>query len=696
MQEGFWAATTEVIALDRRLTGVGRKRSSLEGSPALSRARRRPAVVLGVFFLSLYLLTMGGHLDSPDEELMFQVTRSLAERGSMDIGTAASPEQLAQTGVDGRQYTHYGPVTSLLSVPFYDLGRAAAALMPPRYTDVVERFAVGLRDPLISAAACVVFYAIAVDFGFGTAVAILLTLAFGVATFVWPLVRYSWSEPVTGFWLLLSVYAAMRALRTAPLKWSAISSIALGLAIGSKITTAVAAPALLLFLVAGGPGSLRRRLERALPFGLMLLLPAIGIAILNVVRFGSPLVTGYYMEGYLWHPIGLAGLLVSPSKSLFLYAPVALLGLLGFTRLATRFPWQSAVFFWLVAAHVLVYGLLVVWWHGDAAWGPRYLMPVVPFVVLPAGALLAWTSGVARQLAWDAFRVLVGLGLVVNLGGVLVDQRVSFADLLQDADYNLVRMEDQRWDPSLSPVLIHWGEFTNRVGIFVHWWSQPVSLVSGTYAKEPVDPIDADEAARSDLFPRWTSGSAAFAVKSHDQPVQLTLEYADNRPGALGPAVVQIYVDGARLSQTDARHSVSSTPLPDERPRYLVNARLDDAVRGKDTALVEIRSQTWQPARDTPPNADIRDLGIQIWNVRFESNGHDLSLSEAPFSPMPVTDARPWSYEVETWFYTAPHLADVWLWYLYLSGLPVWLMLLGLAPVAGLAWSGMHLRRYLT
>ena len=63
---------------------------------------------------------------------------------------------------------------------------------------------------------------------------------------------------------------------------------------------------------------------------------------------------------------------------------------------------------------------------------------------------------------------------------------------------------------------------------------------------------------------------------------------------------------------------------------------------------------------------------------------------------MPVTDARPWSYEVETWFYTAPHLADVWLWYLYLSGLPVWLMLLALAPVAGLAWSGMHLRRYLT
>jgi hypothetical protein len=694
MHSWFWSAAHAVSAPDRPRTGV-RVRVA-RARPERSLRAPGPALVLGVFLVCLYLLTMGGHLDSPDEELMFQVTRSLAERGSMDIGTAVSPEQLAQTGVDGRQYTHYGPVTSVLGVPFYDVGRAVASLMPPRYTDVVERFAVGLRDPLVSAAACVVFYATAVELGFGIGVAVPLTLGFGMATFVWPLAKYSWSEPVTGLWLSLSVYAAMRALRTTPLKWSAISSIALGLAIGSKITAAVAAPALLLYLFAAGPGPLPRRLKRCLPFGLMLLLPAIGIAILNEVRFGNPLVTGYYMEGYVWHPIGVAGLLVSPSKSLFLYAPLALLGLVGFATLAARCAWESAVFFWLVATHVLIYGLLVVWWHGDAAWGPRYLAPVVPFLVLPVGALLAWTRGVARQLTRDAFGVLAGLGLVVNLGGVLVDQRVSFADLLKDADYNLVRMEEQRWDPSLSPVLIHWAELANRVSTFAAWWSRPVSLVSGTYAKEPVEPVDAEEAAKSELFPRWTSGSAAFSVKNPGQPVKLTLEYADNRPGALGPAVVQIHVDGAPLPQRDIRRTVSSVPLPDKRPRYVVTASLDDALAGKDSAVVEVRSQTWQPARDTPPNADIRDLGIQIWNVRFESNGHDLSLSEAPFSPMPVTDARPWSYEVETWFYTAPHLADVWLWYLYLSGLPVWLMLLGLAPVAGLAWSGMHLRRYLT
>jgi hypothetical protein len=103
---------------------------------------------------------------------------------------------------------------------------------------------------------------------------------------------------------------------------------------------------------------------------------------------------------------------------------------------------------------------------------------------------------------------------------------------------------------------------------------------------------------------------------------------------------------------------------------------------------VEIRTQTWQAPRD------IRDLGIQMWDLTFRSNGQELALSDAPLVPMPVSDERPWSFALETWFYTPPwHLADVWLWYLLLSDLPHWLMLVALVPAAGLTWSGIQLWR---
>jgi hypothetical protein len=648
--------------------------------------------MLGAFFLCLYLLTMGGHLDSPDEEVMFQVTRSLAEHGTLSVaatnGLDITPPGVVTAGV-GDVYTHYGVVSSLLSVPFYEFGRGMAAFLPARYTDVVERFAVGLRNSLISAGTCVVLFAVAFDLGFGATAALALTLAFGLSTLAWPYSKHSWSEPVTAFWLLLAVYLAVRSVRDTRITWPILCSVAFGLAVGSKITAAAAAPGFMIFLFAGGTCTLRTRVTRCTVFTCALAVPALAMASLNVMRFGDPFNAGYYVETYRWNPIGVAGLLLSPSKSLFLYAPLALLGLVGIVWLARRLPWEAALLMWLFLSQLLLYGLVVTWWHGDAAWGPRYLVPIMPFVVLPLGAVLAWTSGRERRVAWVGLATLGALGILVNLGGVLVDQRVSFIYLLQTAaGGNLGRMEEQRWTPELSPVLIHWNEAFRRIGNIGNLNSQPVSIASGTYGAEGAGPVDTGAVPQPDLFPRWTSGTTIIDLRNHGQPTEFTLEYLDNRPQSIGPAVIQVFVDGSPLPEADITRAQSTVPLPDKRLPWFLHATLDDAVTGHDSAIIELRTQPWRAPRD------IRDLGIQIWDLRFRSDGQILPVSDALLVPMPVTDEQPWSFAVETWFYTPPwHVADIWIWYLYLSGLPHWFMLLAVLPVVGLAWSGTQLWR---
>ncbi len=73
-----------------------------------------------------------------------------------------------------------------------------------------------------------------------------------------------------------------------------------------------------------------------------------------------------------------------------------------------------------------------------------------------------------------------------------------------------------------------------------------------------------------------------------------------------------------------------------------------------------------------------------------------LPLVESPAPPLPVSDAEPWSFVTEEWFYVpTTHLADVWLWYLALSGLPRALLLLGLIPAVGLVASAVLLMRSL-
>src|SRR5437764_660461 len=101
MHGPFWSTTTVVSAPDRLLAGL-RQHNAIAAGDRRAGWHLRPAFLLGVFFLSLYLLTMGGHFDSPDEELMFLTTRSLVERGAVDIGDAGAAELpgVVQPGAD--------------------------------------------------------------------------------------------------------------------------------------------------------------------------------------------------------------------------------------------------------------------------------------------------------------------------------------------------------------------------------------------------------------------------------------------------------------------------------------------------------------------------------------------------------------------------------------------------------------------
>jgi hypothetical protein len=86
---------------------------------------------------------------------------------------------------------------------------------------------------------------------------------------------------------------------------------------------------------------------------------------------------------------GFVGLSVSPYKGLFWYAPVLLLGLVGAFPFTRRYPWEGLAFLGLIGAHFLGYSRYN-YWSGGVAWGSRYMLPVVPFLVMLAAPVWAW------------------------------------------------------------------------------------------------------------------------------------------------------------------------------------------------------------------------------------------------------------------------------------------------------------------
>jgi hypothetical protein len=85
------------------------------------------------------------------------------------------------------------------------------------------------------------------------------------------------------------------------------------------------------------------------------------------------------------------GLGISPYKGLLWYSPALILGLIGIIPFLRRHFWEGLAFLGLVGALLLGYSRYN-YWSGGVAWGSRYMLPAVPFLVLLAAPVWEWMA----------------------------------------------------------------------------------------------------------------------------------------------------------------------------------------------------------------------------------------------------------------------------------------------------------------
>jgi hypothetical protein len=251
--------------------------------------------------------------------------------------------------------------------------------------------------------------------------AVFLALAYGVGTSVWSTSSQTlWQHGSNEFFLALGIYALARGGR--PLV--AVAGAAFAAATTCRPTSAVfvvAAAAWLLVvnrraLVAFVGGSIPITLALAaynayylgssLVFGQAVVGPAIALA-----KTGSPDI----WQTSLW--VGLAGLLVSPSRGLFVFSPWLVLAVAGAVVAWRRTEYGPLRPLTIAAAAVIAVQAKFFDWWGGWAFGYRPIVDLAPVLAALAIPVVGWALATRRRAT--AMAVLTGWSVFVQALGAL-------------------------------------------------------------------------------------------------------------------------------------------------------------------------------------------------------------------------------------------------------------------------------------
>ena len=374
--------------------------------------RALPHVALFLFLTGVYVLTGPGRIDIIDGQYRFEVSRSLVEVGNTTLRDPVLDRGLI--GPDGARYSGYGPAASLTAVPLVAVAHAVA----PGDRELAQ-FLFSFTSALLAALAAVLLFATYELMGVARRRALAATLTVALATLMWPLATSTFDQAQQACAVIGAVYAGRRAATADSWRWASIAGLAAALIVAFQNVYIVLVPAAAFACMTDGErivGFVRSR--RFVAFAIA---AAVGVACVvayNVVRTGtltaSSNVTGTSLFG---NPIvGVAGLLVSPGKSVFLYSPPLILALFGWRRFRAGQPGTARAALALIGVHFVVIASLS-FWGGDWAWGPRYTLVTLPLVCL-ALPFIALPRAVTRGV--------VVLGVVVQLFAISVDHQRFF------------------------------------------------------------------------------------------------------------------------------------------------------------------------------------------------------------------------------------------------------------------------------
>ncbi len=324
-------------------------------------------------------------------------------------------------------YSDKAPGLSFLGIPFYLLGKFVAYSIFGKYEFVFIRGTLAsfmvLCSSILTALSVVVIFELCKLFEISEKTSLLtaLSYAFGTIAFVYGVTFFA--HGTSAFLLVSAAYLTVHYFKNERKDNTKVflAGLALGYSVCVEYQNILALPPFLLFYL------YKREFKNLILF-LFPYLACLGtLAWYHNTIFGSPFATPYMYQGFsgevqsvhaFSYPLhlGLWGLLFGTSHGLFYLSPFLLFAIYGFVLFFRRYP-NEAIWFSSTFLLMLLLFSIHIGWSGGGAYGPRYLLSVIPFLVIPVGILLD-TPSIAKNrkfqiiffstLAYSMFAIATG------------------------------------------------------------------------------------------------------------------------------------------------------------------------------------------------------------------------------------------------------------------------------------------------
>ncbi|BAZ41407.1 hypothetical protein NIES4101_73730 [Calothrix sp. NIES-4101] len=437
-----------------------------------------------IFFWAIFALTNSG-VDSSEGLFHYEVAVQIVKHGQ--LGFATQPEGIFQVAPNGRFYAGHeiGNTLFMLPVAFVNvmLENFASKFVSLETIGKAQQFLLSFQAGIYSSITATLFFALLrVGFNQPVKLSFIATILLTLTTFFWTYSRNLFDGVLCTTLLTFSFFSLVRYRQTKKDVFIISCFLALGFAFITRISMILAILVAFTYLLIYRRASIAKKLSEFMLGGITLIPFIIWQLWYNFLRTGiiykSPVQTSVYagnnaLDGNIL--IGLSGLLFSPGKSIFIYAPLLLISIFIFHRFYRQYPKEGIY----IAALTIIWFLLharLRSWYGAAGWGPRHLITILPIMFIPCGVSLGY---IWQQISLRITTIcLAGFGFILGLCSIISNWHFR---MMYAVEKNIADDKNFIWELSNSQAIdmLHAGA-ENIIRMIT---KAPIIVIKNTYSE---------------------------------------------------------------------------------------------------------------------------------------------------------------------------------------------------------------------